>query len=416
MSLVFTLAIKDLKRATRSLFLLGISLGAPLAICAIVAFSFGVAGPDTFEPIKTAVADERTAGSPTGQDPILGVLEHESMRRLLELRRVKSADEARRLLLDEEVEAGLIIEDAAHGATLPALKLLQDPAATLRPRIVAAILDRMLDVSAGAHIATDGLSPQARGVALDAYFTWVGEASARRPARAGVERGPAGNGLVVVAPDPEKRRAGGAIERTRARVLLAQLVFFAFFAAAFGGHTLLRDEEEGTLTRLLTFPMKFSSVLAGKALFLAVLVGLQATVLLVAARFVFGVDVGRLSSGVTAVIGLVFSAVGLGLLLTSMASNVRQAGGLAGGGLTVLGAIGGLFTVGFPTLPEALRFASLTVPQGWAFRGFDLAISHASLGASLASMSVGIAFGLGCAALGSWRIHHRLARKAGETS
>jgi ABC-2 type transport system permease protein len=414
--LVLTLAIKDLKRASRSFFLLGMALGAPLAISAIIAFSFSVAEPDTFEPVKTAVADERTQLPTSGADPILGVLEHESMARLLELRRVEGADEARRLVLEEEVEAGVVVRDAAAGSALPRLELLQDPAATLRPRIVAAILDRTLDVSAGAGIATAHLSADARGAALGAYYAWLGSAATSGPTTPGVVRGPAGSGLVVVPPDPEKQREGGSIERVRARVLLAQLVFFAFFTAAFGAQTLLREEEEGTLARLRTLPVRLSTMLAGKALFLAVLVALQATVLLLINRFAFGVDVGSLPSAATAITGLVFSTAGLGLLLNSLATNVRQGGGLIGGGLTVLGGIGGLFTVGFPALPEAMRIAALVVPQGWAFRGFDLALSHASLGASLTSMAAAMAFGLACAGLGLWRLSRRLSPRAGGTS
>jgi hypothetical protein len=79
----------------------------------------------------------------------------------------------------------------------------------------------------------------------------------------------------LLPPDPDKK-ARGALDTIKARVMLAQLVFFAFFAAAFAAQTILREEEDGTWARLRTTRQRLAVLLTGSAGITATLLGVPA--------------------------------------------------------------------------------------------------------------------------------------------
>jgi len=65
----------------------------------------------------------------------------------------------------------------------------------------------------------------------------------------------------------------------------------------------------------------------------------------------------------------VMAASGLGVLLISFVRSTRQGGPVLGGGLTVLGMLGGLFTANLPSaMPAAFTQLANFTPQGWVLK------------------------------------------------
>ncbi len=398
MGALVALAVKDLRRSVRSLFLMGMAFAAPLAICAIIAAAFAGSGGEDFEPVRVALVDER----PGDDETLRAMWEDKAVGAVLAPTRADTLEAGRALLEDETVEVVVVLDAPEGGATR--VRLYADAAGAVRPHVAEAVFDGMLDVQHGAVVVAQGAPPQEAAGRVAGYFSWLSSTSAA-DVRARLD---------VQPPDPAVK-SRSMTERMKARVILAQLVFFAFFGAAFAGQTLLREEEEGTWTRLRATAQPLWVLLAGKALFVAVFVSVQTVVFLVAAPWLFGIDVGSAPAMGLSAIGLVSCTTGLGLALVSLIRTNKQGGPLIGAAMPLLGMLGGLFTAGVANLPPVMEVISLATPTGWAFRAFDLASSGARLVAVATTTAVCIGIGIGLATFALWRFRRRYAPIAGAT-
>ncbi len=116
-------------------------------------------------------------------------------------------------------------------------------------------------------------------------------------------------------------------------------------------------------------------------------------VLLIVGRLAFGVEWGAPLSVAAAGLGQVIAASGLGVLLISFIKNSKQTGVVLGGGLTVLGMLGGLFTVAVQDVPAFVERASLFTPQGWVLQAWKLAMAGEPLSALIPSVLVLVVMG-----------------------
>jgi ABC-type multidrug transport system permease subunit len=76
------------------------------------------------------------------------------------------------------------------------------------------------------------------------------------------------------------------------------------------------------------------------------------------------------------VLSTVIAATCFGIFLISLVKTERQAGGLIGGGVSVLGMLGmmPIFVLDMPNPPQFVFTASQFVPQGWAVQGLRTAM------------------------------------------
>jgi len=187
------------------------------------------------------------------------------------------------------------------------------------------------------------------------------------------------------------------------------MIFFAYQTGAYSMTSILREEEEGTLARLFTTPTNRTAILAGKflAVFLSVIV--QGAVLILAARLIFGVNWGEPASVVMAMIAQVFSAAGLGVLLVAFIKTSKQTGPVMGGGLTMLGMLGGLFTVAVPNMPAAFNLLSNFTPQGWVLKTWRITMEGQPAANLLAPFSLAMLIGIAMFAIGAIQFRKRFA-------
>jgi ABC-type multidrug transport system permease subunit len=106
---------------------------------------------------------------------------------------------------------------------------------------------------------------------------------------------------------------------------------------------------------------------------------------------------------------LIVAATGFGVMLMSFIRNTRQTGPMMGGVLTLTGMMGGLFTNGIPNLPPAFDTATLAMPQGWAMRGWRLALAGAGINEILLPVIVMFLMGAACFAIGMLFFRKRFA-------
>jgi ABC-2 type transport system permease protein len=132
------------------------------------------------------------------------------------------------------------------------------------------------------------------------------------------------------------------------------------------GLSVAREREQGTFDQLLVTPFRPAEIMAGKAL-PAVIVGIaQATIVLMVAQLWFAIPFA--GSFGTLYIGLgvfVLAAVGMGLLLSSVAATMQQAMLYSFMLIMPFSLLSGL-TTPISSMPEFLQYVTLINPLRYA--------------------------------------------------
>lgn len=196
----------------------------------------------------------------------------------------------------------------------------------------------------------------------------------------------------------------------------AWALFGMFFIVVPLSGTLLRERQEGTLSRLLTVPVSYRVLLAGK---LSAYVGvclLQFALMLLAGRYVlplFGTPVLEMGPhpGAVFVLGLsaALAACGYGLMLGTLARSYDQASMFGAVSVVIAAALGGVMVPVY-VMPAAMQTLSHVSPLAWGLNGF---VELFVRGGDLRSVVPHIAALLGffaltsLVALGAFKYHSR---------
>jgi ABC-2 type transport system permease protein len=146
-------------------------------------------------------------------------------------------------------------------------------------------------------------------------------------------------------------------------------VIFLFIGSGLGMRSLLLERSAGTLVRMAAAPIRPLSIVMGKmaAIFITGLTSIL--VVWGVTTSVFGARWGAPAGVLLMCLGATLAMCGLGVFLTSLARNEREAFGISlivGLFLSLLG--GNLLPPG--SLPEFFQVLSLGTPNGWALVGF----------------------------------------------
>jgi len=413
---VLDIALKDLRQSFRSFFALAFMFGVPILVTGMFYFMFGGGGgedegfnlPRTFlSVVNLDQGSQDLSGSglspefanrltQAGIDPasagsmgevLLDFLRSDSLAEILEVSIVPDEASARKAVESGEVDVLLVIpENFSQAVTTPgvraSLELYQDPALTLGPGIVKSIVSQFIDGLAGTKIGIEvvlGQLTQA-GVPIDGSlveevllgFLAAPDQSGSEDSQLLVARGPVGGG---------QARGNSGLAGILGPIMGGMMVLYAFFTGAASAQTILTEAEKGTLPRLFTTPNPQATILTGKYLSVFLILSVQVTVLLLFARYVFGIYWGQPLPVLLVALGLILLASTCGLFLISFLKNSRQAGVVFGGVLTFSGMIGimSVFTASSPAASGVTDVVSLFVPQGWSMRTVELAMGSAPI-------------------------------------
>jgi ABC-2 type transport system permease protein len=398
---VLEIARKDLFHALRSLFLVVFAFGLPLLTAGVFYAAFGGlpsgSNPSPAAPVPVALANLDQPGllGRTLQDILTGP----GMKGVVETTVVPSAAEARAAVDAGQAAAAVIIpadfsRRLADPAQTAVLELYRDPAQAVGPAVVQAVVEQTLDGFSGARIAAvagmrifteRGIAPsadQAAGIA-DAYGEWLSR-GAQNPSGAGWwtlrAAAPSGTGANTTA---------GMLSS----IMAMMLVFYCFFTGASAAQSILQELEDGTLTRLFTTPTPRAVILGGKMLAVLVMLLLQVTVLVLVSAQLFGIHWGSLPGVAAAVAGTSLLSAGFGVFLISFLRSTKQAGVVFSVVINLTGWIGiiRLFAgiiPGMAKISGVTDIVSLLVPQGWAARIWQEAMSGSPAWVSLTVMLI----------------------------
>jgi ABC-2 type transport system permease protein len=424
---ILDIAFKDLTRSFRSAFAIGMMVIAPLMLTGLIYFAFGgmSSGDVSMTAIQVGVvnADELPANTvldaPIG-DNIRSMFFDESVESWIEASDYADEASVRAAVDKQEIGVAVIIpqnftERYLSGEKDVQVLIVSDPTLSIGPAVVEDMVTMMVDGVAGGGIAiqtimerlqANGSQPDTAQIPswVERYGNWY------RDFQRALFHNPDKAALVLVAPSAGETETADPLTQMMGLTMAGQMIFFAFFTGGNSMMSILREHEEGTLARLFTTPTDRTKILMGKFLAVFITVLLQGLVLMIAGRFAFGVQWGKPASIALALTAQVIAAAGLGVLLISFVKSTKQGGPVLGGGLTVLGMLGGLFTANIPGgMPEAFNAIGNFIPQGWVLKAWRLALDGSAVGDLLLPFFVTIAMGIVMFAVGAKMFRRRYA-------
>ncbi len=424
---ILDIAFKDLTRSFRSAFAIGMMVIAPLMLTGLIYFAFGgmSSGDVSMTAIKVGVvnADQLPAESileaPIG-DNIRSMFFDESVESWIEATYYADEASARAAVDKQEIGVAVIIPQDFSARYLSSEKdvqvlIVSDPTLSIGPAVVEDMVTMMVDGVAGGGIAIETIMERLQAnetqpdvaqipVWIESYSTWY------RDFQRALFHNPEKAALVLVAPAAGETETADPLAQMMGLTMVGQMIFFAFFTGGNSMMSILQEHEEGTLARLFTTPTDRTNILLGKFLAVFITVFLQGVVLMVAGSLTFGIQWGQAASVALAFTAQVIAAAGLGVLLISFVKSTKQGGPVLGGGLTVLGMLGGLFTANIPGgMPKAFDAIGNFIPQGWVLKGWRMALDGSAAGDLLVPFLVTVVMGVIMFAVGAMMFRKRYA-------
>jgi ABC-2 type transport system permease protein len=384
MMTILNVAWKDLVRSARSVFILVFALVLPLLTTGVFFAAFGgVSAGDE----STSIAAPRVMVvnlDPSGEaaQALANVLTGEELSNVLAAVRESDPAAARSAVDAGEAAVAVIIPEgfsaalaSAGGGEMAEVEVYQDPALTAGPAIVRSIIGQVLDGFAGGWVAV-----KASGAALASRSVTLDGATAARISALYAEWAPAqlvavsgGAGLDVRSVAEAKQESVNMIARMISAIMAMMLVFYCFFTGTAAAQSILTEQEDGTLPRLFTTPVRRSEILGGKMLAVFLTLLIQLAVLLAVSALVFGIRWGAAGSVLAAAAGTGILSASFAVFITAFLKNTKQAGMVYGVVVNLVGWVGisRLFAQIIPGLAKYSAYTdivSLVSPQGWAAR------------------------------------------------
>jgi ABC-2 type transport system permease protein len=425
------IAFKDITRSFRSTIAVVFMFGLPLMVTGLFYIMMGssarqgefdlprtkvvIANLDKGGPKMQAGSENVPGGvkANTLGELVVNVLKSDDLAELIDASLVPDVASARFAVDNQQAQVAVIIPaDFSRQFADPygqaAIEFYQDPTLTIGPSIAKSIMSRFMDTMSGIKIALD--------VALDetetSDYANVGQVIQQYLDTSSTQtKDLAETFLDVRSPDKTTRTEENPVLRVVGPIMGAFMIFYAFYTGTSTAESILREEEERTLPRLFTTPTPQATILTGKFLAVLLTVSVQVTVLIIAAKLIFGIQWGAFLSVVLAAVGIVLSASSFGIFINSFLKNTKQGGVIFGGVLTLTGMLGmiGVISGNSPAGARLGNSVALLVPQGWAVRGLTLAMNGQPLMAVLLNLLALLAWFALFFTIGVWRFNRRYA-------
>ena len=156
----------------------------------------------------------------------------------------------------------------------------------------------------------------------------------------------------------------------------AWTLFAIFFIIVPLSINLVKEKNQGTFVRLRTNPVSYATVLGGKTIVYLGVCLIQFTLMLLVGIYLFpaiglpGVDVsGKLPMLYLVALFSGLAAIGLGLLLGTIAKTQEQAAPFGATLVVILAAIGGVWVPVF-VMPKFMQIVSKVSPMNWGLEAF----------------------------------------------
>jgi len=391
---------KDLVRSVRSVFILVFALVLPLVTAGVFYAAFGglsAGGGTASISIPRVMVVNLDRSGEIGKT-LADILTGEELSHILDAAGEPDPAAARAAVDKGEAAAAVIIPEGFTVSMTqtgkPAeVEVYQDTAQTVGPAIVRSVLQQVLDGLAGGWVAVkaSGDSLVSRSVPVDSQTLARISAQYSEWAQRSIAAGPENTGWDVQSVAGARQEKVDYIAQMIATIMAMMLVFYCFFTGTAAAQSILQEQEDGTLPRLFTTPVRRSQILAGKMLSVFLTLLAQLVILLAVSALVFGIHWGDALSIILAAVGTGILSASFAIFITSFLKNSKQAGMVYGVVVNLIGWIGisRLFAGIIPGMSKYSGITdavSLISPQGWAARIWQESMAGSPVWITLAGM------------------------------
>jgi ABC-2 type transport system permease protein len=154
-------------------------------------------------------------------------------------------------------------------------------------------------------------------------------------------------------------------------------IFFSMYAMVFGIGTILNDKHYKTWQRMLVSPVSGASILGGSMIVAYLEGAVQFGVLIIAGKYLFGIDWGSSTAGIlTVAAAFVFAVTCLGLMLSGLVKSFSQLSAVTPVVLTSTAMLGGCMWPLDIVNSKVILFMANFTPQKWAMQGMERIASY----------------------------------------
>jgi ABC-2 type transport system permease protein len=421
---IMDIALKDLLRSFRSVFVLVFAFILPLLTIAVFYFAFGGMGGDDggFNLPTTKVQivnlDEPVpqVGDFVAGDVLVEAIQNEAY---FEVAEADSSEEARAAVDNQKAGVAIIVPaDFTAAASAPnseaSIEIYQDPTLSVGPGIVKGFVGGFVDNFVGSKIAAEVAYEQMveQGETIDGTVLY--DIASQYSDWAQVQSHDTSALFDTALVAGSEREETSMIAQMMSTIMAGMMVFYAFFTGASSSQSILKEEEEGTLARLFTTPTPQSTILGGKFIAIFATLVIQVAVLILLSMTIFGIDWGKTLPVVLVALGLIVLAASFGIFVTSWLKGTKQAGAVYGGVLNIVGWVG-ISRMFLALVPGTESFApigntvSLISPYGWALWGWQETLSGGGVGDVILIVAVMLVISAAFFAIGVFKFRKRFS-------
>jgi len=196
----------------------------------------------------------------------------------------------------------------------------------------------------------------------------------------------------------------------------AWTLFAMFFIVIPFASSMIKEREDGSLSRLLTMPCSYGTIMVSKILVYLVVCFLQFVLIMLMGVVLFPwlglpalMVTGHLLSLSVMAVAAALAAIGYGISIGTIARTHQQAAIFASISVVILAAIGGIWVPVF-MMPPLFRSISVVSPLNWGLNGFyDILVRNAGLADVVRYGIWMLLFSLACLIIALY--YHRLRRE-----
>jgi len=196
----------------------------------------------------------------------------------------------------------------------------------------------------------------------------------------------------------------------------AWTLFAMFFIVIPFASSMIKEREDGSLSRLLTMPCNFTTIMLSKVTVYLVVCYLQFICIILMGIYLFplcGLPAlvlgGRLADLSIIALAASLAAIGYGIAVGTLARTHQQAAIFASISVVILAAMGGIWVPLF-MMPPFFRQISVISPLNWGLNGFyDILVRNASLKEVSHYLILLLIFSVGCQLVALY--YHRLRKE-----
>lgn len=374
MKKIFLIGWKDVTLAFRDRAALILMLAAPFILTLGLGFVTGrFSGSDTsgVSDIPLALVDQD--GGSLGKQ-LVSLFQSPDLNDLVAAQVYADPAQARQQVDQDKASAAVIIPPGFTGSILQGgtaqpsaavqkIELYTNPSRPTSAGVIQTILEEFLNRvavgQAGAQVAISQLVSQGLVASQDAprVGAEIGQRLATSPSSPAIAvRGVAGGGKAVNFDVLAYMAPGMAL-------------MFLMFTVSNGGRTLLTEQAQGTLPRLLVSPTTTRQVLGGKVFGIYLTGAVQVLVLILASTLLFRLQWGDPLAVLALVLAAVAGAVGWGMLITALARTPGQVSAIGSAIMLTFGILGGGF-LNLAEMPAWFQAVARISPNAWGVDGF----------------------------------------------